>query len=60
MNDIYGGEHITYFDGELRVWLPGDSVIEPPLWDKIEVDADSGKITTMYAIFSIAAVPEAY
>jgi len=60
MNDIYGVEHITYFDGVLRVWLPDDSVIETPFWDKVEVDPDSGKITTMYAIFSIAAVPEAY
>ena len=47
MNDIYGVEHITYFDGVLRVWLPDDSVIETPFWDKVEVDPDSGKITTM-------------
>ena len=60
MGDIYVGEHLTYFDGTLRVWLPDGSVIETPFWDKIEVDPSTGKIITMYAIFSIAAVPEAY
>ena len=60
MGDIYVGEHLTYFDGTLRVWLPDGSVIETPFWDKIEVDPASGKITTLYALFSIAAVPEAY
>ena len=60
MNDIYVGEHLTYFDGVLRVWLSDDSAIETPFWDKIVVDPGTGKITTMYAIFSIAAVPEAY
>jgi hypothetical protein len=33
---------------------------ETPFWDKIEVDPATGKITTMYALFSIAAVPEKY
>jgi hypothetical protein len=42
MGDIYVGEHLTYFDGTLRVWLPDDSVIETPFWDKIEVDPSSG------------------
>lgn len=60
MKDIYVGENVTYFDGVLKVWLPNDSVIETPFWDKIEVDSTSGKITTMYALFSIAAVPEEY
>jgi hypothetical protein len=35
-------------------------ILETPFWDKIEVDSSSGKITTMYALFSIAAVPEKY
>jgi len=60
MKDIYVGEHVTYFDGVLRVWLDDGSVVETPFWDKIEVDPTSGKITTMYALFSIAAVPEKY
>jgi hypothetical protein len=60
INDIYVGEHLTYFDGTLRVWLPDDTIIETPFWDKIAVDPDTGKIGAMYAIFSIAAVPEAY
>lgn len=60
MNDIYVGEYVTYFDGVLRVWLADGSVIETPFWDKIEIDPASGKITTMYAIFSIAAVPEEF
>jgi hypothetical protein len=42
------------------VWLDDDSVLETPFWDKIVVDPASGKITTMYALFSIAAVPEKY
>jgi hypothetical protein len=57
MKDIYVGEHVTHFDGVLRVWLAYGSVVETPFWDKIEVDPTSGKITTMYALFSIAAVP---
>jgi hypothetical protein len=60
MGDIYVGEHLTYFDGVLRVWLDDGSVIETPFWDKIEVDPNSGKITTMYALFSIAAVPDEF
>ena len=60
MGDIFVGDNLTTFDGVLRVWLEDDSVIETPFWDKIEVDPDSGKITTMYALFSIAAVPEKY
>jgi hypothetical protein len=60
MGDIYVGPHVTYFEGVLKVWLSDDSVIETPFWDKIEVDPSSGKITTMYALFSIAAVPEEY
>ena len=47
MNDIYVGEHLTYFDGVLRVWLSEDSAIETPFWDKIVVDPGTGKITTM-------------
>ena len=58
MGDIYVGEHVTYFEGVLKVWMADGSVIETPFWDKIEVDPSSGKITTMYALFSIAAVPE--
>jgi hypothetical protein len=60
MKDIYVGEYVTHFDGVLRVWLADGSVVETPFWDKIEVDPGSGKITTMYALFSIAAVPEEY
>ncbi len=60
MGDIYVGEHVTYFEGVLKVWMADGSVIETPFWDKIEVDPSSGKITTMYALFSIAAVPEEY
>ena len=60
MGDIYIGDHVTIFDGTLRVWLEDGSVLETPFWDKIEVDPTSGKITTMYALFSIAAVPEKY
>lgn len=60
MKDIYVGDHVTYFDGVLKVWLADGSVVETPFWDKIEVDPTSGKITTMYALFSIAAVPEEY
>ncbi len=60
MKDIYVGEHVTYFDGVLRVWLDDGSVVETPFWDKIEVDPATGKITRLYALFSIAAVPEAY
>ena len=60
MKDIFVGDHLTVFDGVLRVWLDDGSVVETPFWDKIEVDPATGKITTMYALFSIAAVPEAY
>jgi hypothetical protein len=60
MGDIYVGDHITIFDGVLRVWLGDGSVVETPFWDKIEVDPATGKITTMYALFSVAAVPEEY
>ena len=60
MGDIYIGDHVTIFDGTLRVWLEDGSVLETPFWDKIEVDPASGKITTVYALFSIAAVPEKY
>ena len=60
MNDIFVGDYLTVFDGVLRVWLEDGSVVETPFWDKIEVDPASGKITTMYALFSIAAVPEKY
>ena len=45
--------------GVLRIWL-ADGVVETPFWDKIEVDPATGKITTMYALFSIAAAPEEY
>jgi hypothetical protein len=60
MGDIFVGENITIFDGVLRVWLEDGTVIETPFYDKITVDPDTGKITTMYALFSIAAVPEQY
>jgi len=60
IGDIYGGEHVTDFDGVFKVWLDDGTVIETPFWDKIEVDPASGKITTMYALLSIAAVPEEF
>ena len=60
MKDIFVGDHLTVFDGVLRVWLDDGSIVETPFWDKIEVDPATGKITTMYALFSIAAVPEKY
>jgi hypothetical protein len=60
MGDIFAGDNLTIFDGVLRVWLDDGSVLETPFWDKIVVDPSSGKITTMYALFSIAAVPEKY
>ena len=60
MNDIFVGDHLTIFDGVLRVWLDDGSIVETPFWDKIEVDPTTGKIPTMYALFSIAAVPEKY
>jgi hypothetical protein len=44
MGDIYVGEHITYFDGVLRVWLPDESVIETPFWDKIATDSATDNI----------------
>jgi hypothetical protein len=60
MGDIFVGDNLTIFDGVLRVWLEDGSVVETPFWDKIEVDPSTGKITKMYALFSIAAVPETY
>jgi len=60
IGDIYVGEHVTYFDGVIKIWLADGTLIEIPFWDKIEVDPASGKITTMYALFSIAAVPEEF
>jgi hypothetical protein len=60
MGEIFVGDHLTIFDGVLRVWLEDGSVVETPFWDKVEVDPASGKITTMYALFSIAAVPDTY
>jgi hypothetical protein len=60
MGDIFVGDNLTIFDGVLKVWLDDGSLLETPFWDKIEVDPSSGKITTMYALFSIAAVPEKY
>ena len=60
MGDIFVGDNLTIFDGVLRVWLEDGSVVETPFWDKIEVDPGTGKITTMYALFSIAAVPDKY
>jgi hypothetical protein len=60
MGDIFVGDNLTIFDGVLKVWLDDGSVIETPFWDKIEVDPSSGKIATMYALFSIAAFPEKY
>lgn len=60
MKEIFAGENLTIFDGVLKIWLEDGSVIETPFWDKIEVDPQTGLITTMYALFSIAAVPEKY
>jgi hypothetical protein len=60
MGDIFVGENLTTFDGVLRVWLDDGAVVETPFWDKIEVDPASGKVKVMYALFSIAAVPEKY
>jgi hypothetical protein len=60
MGDIFVGDNVTMFDGLLRVWLADGSLVETPFWDKIEVDPVSRKITTMYALLSIAAVPEEY
>jgi hypothetical protein len=60
MGDIFVGDNLTIFDGVLRVWLEDGSVVETPFWDKIEVDPSTGKITKVYALFSIAAVPEKY
>jgi hypothetical protein len=60
MGDIFVGQNLTTFDGVLRVWLDDNTTVETPFWDKIEVDPSSGKITTMYALFSIAAIPEKY
>jgi hypothetical protein len=60
IGDIYVGEHVTHFDGVLKIWLDDGGVLEIPFWDKIEVDPASGKITIMYALFSIAAVPEEF
>jgi len=60
MGDIFVGDNLTIFDGVLKVWLEDGTLIETPYYDKIVVDPDSGKITTMYAILSIAAVPEEY
>lgn len=60
MGEIFVGDNLTIFDGVLRVWLEDGSVVETPFWDKIVVDPATGKITKMYALFSIAAVPEKY
>ena len=60
IGDIFVGEHVTYFDGVLKIWLDDGTVLEIPFWDKIAVDPASDKITTMYALFSIAAVPEEF
>jgi hypothetical protein len=60
MGDIFVGDNLTIFDGVLRVWLEDGSVVETQFWDKIEVDPSTGKITKVYALFSIAAVPEEY
>ena len=60
MGDIFVGDNLTIFDGVLRVWLEDGSVVETPFWDKIEVDPSTGKIAKVYALFSIAAVPEKY
>jgi hypothetical protein len=60
MGDIFLGEGLITFDGLLRIWLEDGSVVETPFWDKIEVDPATGRITTMYALFSIAAAPERY
>jgi hypothetical protein len=60
MGDIFVSDQLITFDGVLRVWLEDGSVVETPFWDKIMLDPASGKITTMYALFSIAGVPEKY
>jgi hypothetical protein len=43
MKDIFVGDHLTVFDGVLRVWLDDGSVVETPFWDKIEVDPASAR-----------------
>ena len=60
MGDIFVSDQLITFDGVLRVWLEDSSVVETPFWDKIVIDPTSSKITTVYALFSIAAVPEKY
>ena len=60
MGDIFVSDQLITFDGVLRVWLDDGSVVETPFWDKIVIDPTSSKITTVYALFSIAAVPEKY
>ena len=60
MGEIFVGDNLTIFRGLLRVWLEDGSLVETPFWDKIQVDPVSGKITEMYATFSIAAVPREF
>jgi hypothetical protein len=60
MGDIYVGDQIVTFDGVLRVWLEDRVLIETPFWDKITINPSSGKISSAFALFSIAAVPERY
>lgn len=60
MGDIFVSDELITFDGTLRVWLEDGSIVKTPFWDKIVIDPSSGKITKVYALFSIAAVPESY
>lgn len=60
MGDIYVGDQIITFDGVLRVWLGERVLIEIPFWDKVTINPSSGKISSAFALFSIAAVPEHY
>ena len=60
IGDVFVSDQLITFDGVLRVWLDDGSVVETPFWDKIVIDPTSSKITTVYALFSIAAVPEKY
>ncbi|MGP8306716.1 hypothetical protein [Vibrio sp. YIC-376] len=56
---IFVSDNLITFDDILRVWLEDGTQIDTPFWDKIILD-ESGKIETMYATFSIAAVPERF
>lgn len=60
MGDIFVSDTLITFDGVLKVWLKDGRAIETPFWDKLEIDPETKKIKKMYALFSIAAVPEEF